>query len=93
MAIRFDWDKNKAKRNVAKHKVSFEEASTVFGDRLSITIEDPIHSSIEERFITIGSSFRGRMIVVIHCDKGDAIRVISARVATRGERKTYEEGK
>jgi hypothetical protein len=93
LALRFEWDKSKAKRNIAKHKISFEEASTVFGDPFSITIENPIHSYAEERFITMGSSFRGKIIVVIHCDKGDTIRIISARAATRREGKTYEEGK
>ena len=93
MALRFEWDKNKAKRNATKHKVSFEEASTVFGDPLSITIEDQVHSSIEERFITIGSSFGGRLLVVVHCDKRDTIRIISARAATRNEKKTYEKDK
>jgi len=92
LALRFEWDKNKAKRNAAKHKVSFEEASTVFGDPLSITIEDQIHSSIEERFITMGSSFSGNLLVVVHCDKGDTIRIVSARAATRKEKKTYEKG-
>lgn len=93
MAFRFEWDKNKAKRNATKHKVSFEEASTVFGDPLSITIEDQMHSSIEERFITMGSSFSGSLLVVVHCDKGDTVRIVSARAATRKEKKTYEKGK
>ena len=93
MALRFEWDKNKAKRNATKHKVSFEEASTLFGDPLSITIEDQVHSSIEERFITIGSSFSGNLLVVVHCDQGDTVRIVSARAATRTEKKAYEKGK
>ena len=94
MALIFDWDKTKAKHNVIKHKIPFEEAATVFGDPLSITIDDPIHSSPdEERFVTIGSSYRGKIIVVVHCDQGDYIRIISARQATRKERHVYEEVK
>lgn len=94
MALIFEWDKRKAKNNLSKHKVSFEEASTIFGDPLSITIDDPLHSSQDEqRFITIGLSYRGKILVVVHCDKRDTIRIISARTATRKERKAYEEGK
>ena len=78
MGIVFGWDSRKAKRNHAKHGVSFEEASTVFGDRLSVTI---------------GDSCLGRILVVVHRDKGENIRIISAREATRRERKDYEQGK
>ena len=94
MALIFEWDETKAKRNIARHKVSFEEASTIFGDPLSITIEDLIHSSPgERRFVTIGSSYRGKMLIVAHCDRDDAIRIISARPATGKERRAYEKGK
>ncbi|GBE05449.1 hypothetical protein BMS3Abin10_01080 [bacterium BMS3Abin10] len=92
MALIFEWDNRKAKKNIVNHKVSFDEASTIFADLLSSTIYDPLHSSPdEERFVTIGSSYRGKILAVVHCDRGDAIRIISARVATRKERKTYEE--
>jgi len=94
LALIFKWDNKKAKRNIEKHKVSFEEASTIFGDPLSITIEDSTHSTPDEdRFVTIGSSFRGKRLIVVHCDQDDTIRIISARIATRRERKAYEEGK
>ena len=88
----FEWDANKAKRNIVKHGISFEEGSTVFGDTLSITIPDPLHSSPgEERFVTIGQSVHGKILVVVHRDDNNTIRVISARPATRKERKGYEE--
>ncbi|MEN8262298.1 MAG: BrnT family toxin [Nitrospirota bacterium] len=94
MALIFEWDKRKAKSNLSKHKVSFEEASTVFGDPLTLTIEDPLHSPRdEERFVTIGSSYHGKILVVVHCDRRDKIRIISARPAIRKERKAYEAGK
>lgn len=92
MALLFEWDNRKEKQNLKKHNVSFQEASTIFGDPLSLTIDDPLHSSHDEqRYVTIGSSFRGKIVVVVHCDRGDKIRIISARTATRNERKTYEE--
>ncbi len=94
MALIFEWDNRKAKKNLVNHKVSFDEASTIFADPLSSTIYDPLHSSAdEERFVTIGSSYRGKILVVVHCDRGDAIRIISARVAKLKERKTYEKSK
>ena len=93
MGIVFDWDLRKAKSNRAKHGVSFEEASTVFGDPLSLTIADPAQSRrAEERFVTIGSSYLGRLLVVVHRDEDENIRIISARKAARRERKDYEEG-
>ena len=93
MGIVFEWDSRKARSNYAKHQVSFEEASTVFGDVLSLTIPDPSHSRPgEERFVTIGSSYVGRVLVVVHCDEAESIRIISARRAARRERKDYEEG-
>ena len=90
MSVRFEWDEGKAGRNIEKHGVSFEEAATVFGDPLSLTIEDPAHSWDEERFVTIGGSFAHRLLVVVHTDRDDAIRIISARQATRRERRDYE---
>ena len=93
MGIVFDWDLRKAKSNRAKHGVSFEEASTVFGDPLSLTIADPSHSRwAEERLVTIGSSYLGRLLVIVHRDEDESIRIISARKAARRERKDYEEG-
>lgn len=90
--MEFEWDDEKALSNLAKHGVSFEEAATVFGDFLSLTFDDPDHSFDEKRFITIGSSEKGRLLFVSHTDREDAIRIISARELTRGERKMYEEG-
>ncbi len=91
MPVNFEWDSDKAEANLSKHGLSFEEASTVFADPLSLTIIDPLHSSgREKRFITIGASYQGMLIIVIHCDRGENIRIISARRATRRERKTYE---
>jgi uncharacterized DUF497 family protein len=90
--MRFEWDRAKAKSNVSKHDVPFEEAATVFGDPLSLTISDPGHSEEEDRFVTMGVSSRLRTIVVVHTDRGDHVRIISARLATTRERKDYEEG-
>ena len=87
----FEWDANKAASNLAKHAVSFEEAATVFGDPVSITIPDPAHSQIEVRFVILGRSHHGRLLVVVHTERGDNIRIISARLASRHERKQYEE--
>jgi uncharacterized DUF497 family protein len=92
MALSFEWDDRKAKSNIKKHGVSFEEASTVFGDELSRTIHDPAHSDQEDRFVILGESHQGRLIVVAFTDREDRIRIISARLATRHERKNYEEG-
>jgi uncharacterized DUF497 family protein len=92
MGLNFEWDDDKAKANKKKHKVSFEEASTVFGDPLSRTIFDPLHSDEEDRFIILGESNRRRLLVVVFTDRDDRIRVISARIATRRERQDYEEG-
>jgi uncharacterized DUF497 family protein len=93
MGLAFEWDTNKARSNLAKHGVSFDEAATVFGDPLSITIGDPLHSEFEERFVLIGYSLRNRLLVVVHAERGGRIRVISARTATRKERLGYEENK
>lgn len=89
--MRFDWDRNKAAANLAKHKVSFEEAATVFGDPLSDTFDDPDHSAEEHRLLIIGHSEKGRLLFVSHTDDGDTIRIISARELTRGEREEYEQ--
>ena len=88
---RFEWDPRKAATNLRKHGVSFEEASTVFFDPLSATGNDPDHSAAENRMVTFGVSSSGRLLAVAHTEHGDAIRIISARKATRAERKIYEE--
>ena len=90
--MRFEWDPAKAADNLAKHGVSFEEASTVFRDPLSQTGSDPDHSAGEERFIIFGVSTSGRLLVVAHVERSDTIRIISARLATAAERTIYEEG-
>ncbi len=89
--MKFEWDPIKASSNLKKHGVSFYEAATVFGDYLSQTFNDPDHSEDEIRFITIGETNHGRIILVAHTDRGDYIRIISARLATRRERKEYEQ--
>jgi uncharacterized protein len=87
----FEWDSGKARSNRRKHRVSFQEAATVFGDPLSITYPDPDHSALEERFLTMGMSTMGRLLLVSHADYGESIRIISARVTTQHEREHYEE--
>lgn len=87
----FEWDKNKAKRNIEIHEISFDEASTVFKDTLSLTIHDPLHSDEEDRFTLIGNSVKNRLLVIVHTERGNKIRIISARKATKKERKQYEE--
>lgn len=91
MALNFEWDAEKASANLRKHGVTFEEATTVFGDPLSITIPDPDHSELETRFIDLGRSHHGRLLVVAYAERGETIRIISARQATRGEKSKYEE--
>jgi uncharacterized protein len=86
----FEWDLKKAKTNLEKHGVSFEEASTTFNDPLSLTIDDHLHSSDEEKLILIGILYNNRMLVVVHAERGNNIRIIIARKATRKERKYYE---
>ncbi len=86
----FEWDPQKAKSNLKKHGVSFEEASTAFQDILSLTIDDPLHSIDEERVVLIGMSNKNRLLVVVHTERGDNIRIISARKATKEERESYE---
>jgi len=87
----FEWDDEKARANLRKHGVSFREAATAFADWLHITYPDPQHSTDEERFVTIGLSERNRMLVIAHTDRSDAVRIINARLASRLERKIYEE--
>ena len=89
--MNFEWDPRKAENNLKKHGVSFSEASTVFCDMLSVTVHDPDHSRSEHRFQIVGMSKAGRLLVVAHTDRGENIRIISARPATRRERKNYEE--
>lgn len=90
MGLLFEWDPNKAERNTQMHDVSFEEACTAFQDPLSRTIGDPIHSESEERFVLIGQSIEKRMLVVVHTERGERIRIVSARVATKKEIRSYE---
>ena len=89
--MRIEWDPKKAKSNLRKHKVSFEEAVTAVSDPLSKTGADPDHSVTEDRFITFGVSIRGRLLVVAHTEEHETIRIISARLASKRERKLYEE--
>ena len=90
--MEFDWDPRKAASNLRRHNVSFSEAATVFSDPLSTTVPDPDHSLNEDRSITIGLSYRSRLLMVAHTERGDHIRIISARELTRTERAQYEEG-
>jgi uncharacterized DUF497 family protein len=92
MALHFEWDPAKAEANLAKHGVSFDEASTVFGDPLSVTVTDPRHSRGEERLVTFGLSASGRLLAVMYAERGERVRLISAREVTRSERTAYEEG-
>ena len=89
--LRFEWDGRKANDNLARHGVSFGEVLTVFGDPLGRITDDPRHSEAEERFVLLGQSAQRRMLVVMFTERGDAIRLISARRATRRERRRYEE--
>jgi uncharacterized protein len=89
--MKFDWNPDKAKTNLAKHQVSFPEAATVFEDPLSITFPDPNHSIGEERWVIIGQSVNGRLLFVAHTDRDNLTRIISAREVTRREQRIYEE--
>ena len=91
MGLRFSWDARKAASNLRKHGIEFVEATTAFDDPLSITVSDPDHSVGEERYLLVGATARGRLVVVSHMDEGEEIRIISARDATLQERKGYEE--
>ena len=92
--IQFEWDDNKAQKNIEKHKISFEEACTVFADENAILFDDPEHSQDEERFLLLGFSDRANMLIVCHCYRGenDIIRLISAREATSNEKMRYQKG-
>lgn len=88
--MQFEWDPKKAKQNLKKHEVSFDEAVTVFFDPLSATFDDPDHSIQEQRYVTVGFSSKNRLLVVAHTEEGQSIRIISARPATAHERKKHE---
>ena len=90
--MRFEWDPEKAAANLTKHGVSFDEASTVFGDPLATTVEDREHSTSEERLLTTGLSSRQRVVIVWHTDRDDTVRIVGAREATPRERRIYESG-
>jgi uncharacterized DUF497 family protein len=90
--MKFEWDPRKARLNLRKHGVSFEEATTALRDPLSVTAEDPDHSSNEHRFVTFGVSSKGRLLKISHTELGESIKIISARRMTKEERKIYEEG-
>ena len=90
MGLRFEWDQRKADSNLRKHGVSFQEATSVFADTLSITIPDPDHSASEARFLDLGRSHRNRLLVVSYTERGEVLRIIGARRASQSERKNYE---
>jgi uncharacterized DUF497 family protein len=90
MGLRFEWDPRKADSNLKKHEVSFHEAASVFADTMSITIPDPDHSVLEVRFLDLGLSYRNRLLVVSYVERGEVIRIISVRRASRSERNKYE---
>ena len=92
MQYTFEWDAEKARQNVDKHGISFEEAVTAFGDPLSLTVSDPDHSDSEERQLLLGMSRRSRLVVVAFTERGDRLRIITARRASRREKRKYEEG-
>jgi uncharacterized DUF497 family protein len=89
--VNFEWDPGKARQNRRKHRISFQEAATVFGDPLALTYSDPDHSQSEQRFITVGMSSAGRVLIIAHVDRNENIRIINARKTTQHERKYYEE--
>ncbi len=90
--MKIEWDPKKSRSNLRKHKVSFEEAATALSDSIAATGADPDHSMTEDRYITFGLSDRGRLLVVAHTEEDETIRIISARLSSKGERKLYEEG-
>ncbi|MEG4626201.1 BrnT family toxin [Microcoleus sp. w1-18aA5] len=90
--MKFEWDENKAAVNLSKHGISFEEAKTVFDDRLYVDFYDPDHSDEEDRYIIVGESQQGNLLIVSYTERADFIRLISARKVTRVEREVYEEG-
>ncbi len=89
--LSFEWDEEKAAENYRKHKITFEEGVMVFGDLFSVTIDDPVHSANEQRFVDIGASEEGRVLVVSYTERGTQVRIMSCRKATRNERRQYEE--
>ncbi|HKC65520.1 MAG TPA: BrnT family toxin [Pyrinomonadaceae bacterium] len=89
--MEFEWNPEKAKSNLRKHRVSFDEAATAFNDILSFTFDDEAHSDVERRYVPLGMSHQGRILVVAHTMRGEKVRIISARKATSRERKWYEE--
>jgi uncharacterized DUF497 family protein len=93
MTLTFEWDEGRARENHRKHGVTFEEAKTVFGDPHSLTIADPVHSLAEDRFVDIGRSAAGRILVVVYTERGQRVRLISSRRATPLERSSYEQGR
>ena len=90
--MKFEWDENKAAKNLSKHKVSFNEAKTVFNDPLYIDFYDPDHSEEEDRYLIVGQSDQGRLLIVSYTERGNSVRLISAREVTSHERRVYEEG-
>lgn len=90
--MEFEWDEEKAAANITKHRVSFDEAKTVFDDPLYVDFYDPDHSADEHRYIIIGESQSGRLLIVSYTERDNVARIISAREATRSEREAYEEG-
>ena len=90
--VKVEWDATKAEGNHRKHGVTFEEATTVFGDPLALTFADPDHSVGEERYLMFGVSVEGRLLAIVHTESSEAVRIISARRTTRSERKIYEDG-
>lgn len=90
--MKFEWDGNKAFSNLSKHGVSFDEAKTIFNDPLYVDFYDPDHSDDEERYLIVGESNRGRLLIVSYTEIENSIRIISAREVTRSEREAYEEG-
>ena len=90
--MEFEWDTDKAARNIERHGVSFPEAATVFDDDFSVAVPDPDHSFEEQRFIIVGASHRKKLLVVAYAERGERIRIITARELTRREREDYEQG-
>jgi len=89
--MQFEWDAEKAASNLKKHGVSFKEAATAFGDPFSATIADPDHSEDEDRYVLLGQTYQGRLVVVVHTDREETVRIISARLASGRERKSHEQ--
>jgi uncharacterized DUF497 family protein len=90
MSLTFEWDQNKSEKNVKKHGITFDEAKSVFNDPFAITIDDPDHSNDEYRYIDIGLSSKGSLLVVWYTERNENIRIIGCRKATKYERKIYE---